>query len=63
MHVVKNLAGNRKPHRPLSMAVDVQFGKAIMCPSSFKQRVGNIESACRVINSLWDELKSEVLSK
>lgn len=61
LHVVQNLAGNREPHRPLSMAVDVQFGQAILCPNSYAQRVANIENACRFISAMWDDLKAEVL--
>lgn len=61
LHVVENLAGNRSPHRTLSMAVDVQFGQAMICPPSYAQRVTNMENACRFISSMWDDIKADVV--
>lgn len=54
MHVEENLPlSDREPANRLCLAIDVQQGEVIACPTAYARRQTDIENACRFIAAMW----------
>ncbi len=56
MHVATNLAGGITPAYKLCWSVDVQHKEKHIAPKNYKQKVANIENACKFIAAIWDSV-------
>ena len=55
-HVDEHLRGAREPANRLCLSIDVQHGEVFVAPNSNTRRASDLESACRMIAAIWDQV-------
>ena len=55
-HVDENLRGSREPTNRLCLSIDLQHGEVFVAPNANTRRASDLESACRMIAAIWDQV-------